>query len=206
MPLTSFTLSRVRGVADESSLERFGGAGVDWSRVTAGSDGKKRLFSLQVVGRTADGLIVPRSFSATLTSVVVASNVATATLAGHGFKVGDKLTIAGGSLAYANGTITVVSVPDANTFTYAATGSNATATGTITASYTAQAIIETDANQGALVEAKTGYGQLCGGVLYESLMPDASGTPKVIPAAYKSELVAAGCTFKYTRYSDSRAS
>ncbi|HMQ29151.1 MAG TPA: hypothetical protein PKD53_00420, partial [Chloroflexaceae bacterium] len=129
MSLTTYVLSRVRGVADESSLERAGGHQIDWAAVTAGADGEKRVTGLAVMGRRVSGKLVPRSYSVTLTSVVVAANVATATLAAHGFAVGDKLYISGGSLAYANGSITVASVPTADTFTYVATGSNATATG-----------------------------------------------------------------------------
>jgi hypothetical protein len=44
------------------------------------------------------------------------------------------------------------------------------------------------------------------GGLYENLLPDATGTPKVLPAQYKTELTAAGCTFKFHQYADSRAS
>lgn len=42
----------------------------------------------------------------------------TATLAAHGFAVGDMLAIADGTAALHNGTVSVASVPDADTFTY----------------------------------------------------------------------------------------
>ena len=206
MSLTTYVLSRVRGVADESSLERAGGHQIDWAAVTAGADGEKRVTGLAVMGRRVSGKLVPRSYSVTLTSVVVAANVATATLAAHGFAVGDKLYISGGSLAYANGSITVASVPTADTFTYVATGSNATATGTITASFQAVGMLETNAAQNAASHALSGYSLLVGGVFYENLCPDAAGDPKVIPAQYKSELVANGCSIKFAfPYADSRA-
>jgi hypothetical protein len=32
------------------------------------------------------------------------------------------------------------------------------------------------------------------------------GTPKVLPTQYKTELVNAGCTFKFRQYADTRAS
>ena len=94
----------------------------------------------------------------------------------------------------------------ADTFTYVATGSNATATGTITASFQAVGMLETNAAQNAASHALSGYSLLVGGVFYENLCPDAAGDPKVIPAQYKSELVANGCSIKFAfPYADSRA-
>lgn len=54
--------------------------------------------------------------------------------------------------------------------------------------------------------AKSGYGTYKGGVIYEALLPDATGTPKTLPAAMKTELATAGCTFKYEKISDNTAS
>lgn len=68
-------------------------------------------------------------------------------------------------------------------------------------------ILLTDANEGASEEALTGYGILVGGVLYENLLPDATGgPPKTIGSQAKTDLATAGCTFKYVNYVDSRAS
>jgi len=206
MALTSYDLSRVRPVVDESSLERTPGAQIDWADITAGSDGMKRVIQGTVMSRKASGKLTPRSTSITLTSVVVASNVATATKTNHGYSVGDQVYIAGSNLSYANGLKTVASVPDANTFTYAASGANATATGTITSNYSATHILETNATDSNNAEALTGYSALLGGVLYENLLPDATGSPKTLPPQYKTELTAAGCTFKFHQYADSRAS
>jgi hypothetical protein len=159
-----------------------------------------------VMGRRANGKLVRRGYALTLTGVVVASNVATATLAAHGLAVGDKIYVAGANLAYVNGLKTVATVADADTFTFEATGSNATATGTITASFQAVGILETNAAQNAGSHALTGYSLIVGGVLYENLCPDATGTPKAIPAQYKTELAANGCSLKFApAYSDSRA-
>jgi hypothetical protein len=204
MALTTTKLTRLRPYADESSLERAGGHQINWAAVTA-VNGVKSLKAGTVVGKKA-GKAQPCATSVTLTSVAVATNVATATLNGHGFTAGDIVTIAGANLAYANGVKTIATVPDADTFTYAATGSDATATGTITARVAAQAILETDANESAGVESLSGYSLLVGGVVLENLLPDATGgPPKALPAAYKSELTSAGCTFKYVTYADSRS-
>lgn len=206
MGLNTYYLTRARAIVDETSLERTEGAKINWSAVTADSDGAKRVKAGTVVSRRSDGKVEPRSYALTLTSVVVAANVATATKTAHGFSVGETVYISGGSLSYANGVKTIASVPDADTFTYAATGSNATATGTIVASRVATEILESDACDLNYAESHSGRATIVGGVLYENLLPDATGTPKVLPSGYKSELVTAGCTFKYRQYADSRAS
>jgi hypothetical protein len=206
MALTSYSLSRVRAVVDESSLERLPGAQIDWASITADADGAKRVKAGTVVSRKTDGKVQPRSFTLTLTSVVVATNVATATKVAHGYSVGEQIFISGANLAYVNGLKTIASVPTADTFTFEATGANATATGTIVASRVATEILETDATDLNMAESYTGYGSLVAGVLYENLLPDATGTPKVLPTQYKTELVNAGCTFKFHQYADTRAS
>jgi len=205
MGLTSYNLTRVRPVVDESSLERMPGAQINWAAITADADGAKRVKAGTVVSRRADGLVEPRSFSKTLTSVVVNTNVATVTLVGHGFSVGEQIYVSGANLAYANGLVTIATVADADTFTYAATGANATATGTIKASRVATEILENDATDKNYAEGYSGYSSLVGGVLYASLLPDATGTPKVLPAQYLTELKNAGCTFKFVQYANSQA-
>ena len=50
-----------------------------------------------------------------------------------------------------------------------------------------------------------GFGAIVGGVLFETLMPDATGSPLVLPGAYKTELKANGAGFVFQTYSDSRA-
>lgn len=206
MGLTSYNLTRVRPVVDESALERTSGAQINWAAITADSDGAKRVKAGTVVSRRSDGLVEPRAVSKTLTSVVVSSNVATVTLVGHGFAVGESIYVSGANLAYVNGIVTIATVADADTFTYAAVGSNATATGTIKASRVATEILENDATDKNYAEGYSGYSTLVGGVLFENLLPDATGTPKVLPAQYKTELKNAGCTFKFQQYANSQAS
>jgi hypothetical protein len=43
-------------------------------------------------------------------------------------------------------------------------------------------------------------------VLFENRLPDAAGTPKLLPSAFKSELNAAGLGFAFEPFADSRAS
>lgn len=72
--------------------------------------------------------------STTSGTVTKATTTATATVASHGFVVGQRLTIAGATPSTFNGVILVSTVPTANTFTYTLGSALAqTATGTITA-------------------------------------------------------------------------
>lgn len=69
----------------------------------------------------------------------------------------------------------------------------------------ATGILETNAVENDLNAALTGYGVMLGGVLYENLLPDATGAPKVLATAVKTELNAAGTGFSFEQYSDTRA-
>jgi hypothetical protein len=75
-------------------------------------------------------------------------------------------------------------------------------------SETATGILETNAVEGDRSAALSGYGVIVGGILYENLLPDATGTPAVLPTAYKTELQTAGVGmgFGFEQYADSRGS
>lgn len=69
----------------------------------------------------------------------------------------------------------------------------------------AMGILATTAIEGDRSAALGGYGVYVGGVVYEALLPDSSGSPKVLAAAIKTEFGTAGCTFKFELYTDNRA-
>lgn len=69
----------------------------------------------------------------------------------------------------------------------------------------ATGLLATTAIEGDRSAALSGYGVIVGGVIYEALLPDSSGSPKVLAAAIKTELGTAGCTFKWELYTDNRA-
>ena len=71
---------------------------------------------------------------------------------------------------------------------------------------TAFGILETDADEDSPSDAVTGYGVLRAGSFWENFLPDATGNPKVLPSAYKTELRAQGGQFIFDQYADSRAS
>lgn len=64
-------------------------------------------------------------------------------------------------------------------------------------------LLETDANELALHESASGYGVIKGGHVFENLLPDATGSPKALPSAVKTELNAAGVgSFTFEQYND----
>ena len=81
-----------------------------------------------------DACLVNGFNTVTLTSITRSGSTATATYTSHGFKAGQLVYIAGANETEYNGNQRVLTVPDANTFTFTVSGTPATpATGTITA-------------------------------------------------------------------------
>lgn len=66
-------------------------------------------------------------------------------------------------------------------------------------------ILETTAVEGDPSASRSGYGVIIGGVLYENRLPDATGTPKTLAAAVKTELKASGYAWAFEQFADSRA-
>jgi hypothetical protein len=69
----------------------------------------------------------------------------------------------------------------------------------------AKMVLATNAREDGEYGAADSYGVFLGGVLWENLMPGATGTPKVIPTAEKTELATAGCFFTFRQHRDSTA-
>jgi len=67
-------------------------------------------------------------------------------------------------------------------------------------------LLATDAVQDDPAAPLSGYGLIKGGIIYETLLPDASGSPPTLAAAIKTELQAAGVStgFVFVAYSDAR--
>lgn len=81
----------------------------------------------------------------------------------------------------------------------------------ITGSEKCTGFLETNAIEDEISAAKSGYGVIIGGVLYENLLPDATAgaTTGTLPDAYKTELVNAtnprSTGFAFEQYSDNRS-
>lgn len=68
----------------------------------------------------------------------------------------------------------------------------------------ASVVLETSATEGGPGDL-IGYGCIVGAVFLEGLMDDATGTPRALPAAYKTELKANGTGAVFQKYTDGRA-
>ncbi len=100
-------------------------------KVTADSNGDWIASAVTWAGVTPPTPTVP------VTLAALTSNVVTLTVALHGFRVGQAITVSLSDTNY-NGTYTIATVPTINTFTYALTHANigsASVTGTVTSNY-----------------------------------------------------------------------
>jgi hypothetical protein len=69
---------------------------------------------------------------------------------------------------------------------------------------TASELLKTAATEFSESDSLSGYGTYESGRFYENLLPDSTGTPRVLPAQYKTELRAAGGAWRFEQYADSR--
>ena len=76
------------------------------------------------------------------------------------------------------------------------------------ASETSIGLLEADAVYQDKSAALSGHGVIVGGVIYENLLPEASGSPATISSTFKTELQTAGVGtgFAFRQYADDRAS
>lgn len=70
---------------------------------------------------------------------------------------------------------------------------------------TAQFILETDAAEDQESNALTGFGHMADAYVFENLLPEATGSPAVLPAGWLTELRAFGGSWHVDQYADSRA-
>ena len=69
-------------------------------------------------------------------------------------------------------------------------------------SETAKYLLATFANEESPTDAATGYGVIAAASVYENLLPEASGSPKVSPSGYVTEARANGGYWMMSQYSD----
>lgn len=69
-------------------------------------------------------------------------------------------------------------------------------------SETAKYLLATFANEESDTDAATGYGVIKSAAVYENLLPEATGSPKVIASDYKTELLAQGGYWMFDQYAD----
>jgi hypothetical protein len=220
MAYTTHNVSTAGFIADVSSITRNSGRQIDWANV--GEEYREtpgNAAVLVVVG--AAGAI------ATATSVPVdalSGPIPSGTILD--FEGAGKFAILTADAAAGATSLTVEALPDAldddDEATYAGSagsGQKHLRAGTVigellgsgkisprvVTTNPATGILETDAVENNPVAALSGYGVIIGGVIYEALLPDATGTPRQLPAAFKTELDAAETTgFAWMVYSDAR--
>lgn len=73
--------------------------------------------------------------------------------------------------------------------------------------FTTIGLLETEAEELNLSNASTGFGLIIGGAVYENMLPESTGSPKVLPTVYKSELRAPGVGkgWSWHQYGDNRS-
>lgn len=74
-----------------------------------------------------------------------------------------------------------------------------------TGGVTCAGILETSADEDSSTDAASGYGFIRQGMIYENLLPNATGSPKVINSTHKTELLARGGAWVFMQYSDTTA-
>lgn len=211
MGRTNHTVSRAGFIADHHSIVRDPGRQIDWARVSTTSTADAVTATVSSAGAAANATSVPVA--------ALSGAIPSGTLLSFDTKKFAKLTAAAAKGATS---LTVEALPtalaDGDAATYAGTGRKYLPAGTVVGDLLgsgkvsprvvttnpAMGVLETDAIEGDPTAAKSGYGVIRGGALYEALLPDASGSPRVLAGAIKTELNASGTGFVFLTYSDQR--
>lgn len=196
----TYVLSTPGFVVDHDSVSLNSGRQVAWAAVppaTYGAVGQRSIPAGTIVAETEDGKLVPRVAQLTGT-ITVASGTATVTMTGHGYKVGDTVFINGTGDPDLDGTYTVATVPDANSFTFETEAADQTGTDAFT-SGDAIGILVTSAQENSRSDSLTGYGVFVGGVFYENLLPDFED------GEWETIVTELGERFSFESYQDSRS-
>jgi hypothetical protein len=214
MARTTYQPARPRFVVDEHSITRLSGRQINWALV--GEDRRQTPGQIVTVG--AAGAAIGAT-SIPVLALARALNAGTVL----DFGLGKFATVTANAPAGAVA-ITVRAIPTAvvsgDVATVAGTGAKFLPAGTvigtlldgtgkasprIVTTNPAVGILETNATDDPKsADSSTGYGVIVGGVIFENLLPEATGTPKVLATAVKTELVAAGTGFAFQQYADSR--
>lgn len=204
--------ARPAWVADWQSVDRDGGHQIDWAAVT------------EVYRETAGGIV-------TLNGAKTAGDTSLTVLA-LPVALPDNLLLdfGGGKFARVNGavaagvtSVTVDAIPTnlvgTETAIVAGSGKKTIPGGTIMeivsgakmkpaaiTGTTAHGLLAATAVEGNPVSAQSGHGLIIGGVVYENLLPEATGgPPKVLNSTLKTSLETNSKGFVYRQYGDDRA-
>jgi hypothetical protein len=220
MTRTSVDVGTPGFVVDHQSMRLNSGRQIDWAhvgeiyRTTPGTPPVSVVVG--VAGAAADATSVPvAALSAAIPSGTVLSFggqkfarlTAIAALGATALTVAalPKALVSGDTATYAGTVGSGPKVLKAGTVVGELLGSGKVSPRVVTTN-PATGILVATAIQDDRSAALSGYGVYNGGNVYEALLPDASGDPRVLASAIKTELATAGCTFQYEVYADDTAS
>lgn len=213
MGRTTTSISRPAFIVDPNSIDRNGGRQIDWTNVAA------RFYTTAVVVTTS----ATASQGATAVTVTALPGaIPSGTTLDFG---GAKFARLTADAAAGATSLTVAALPTAlasgDTATYVGpNGKRVLPAGTVVgdtlgsglisprvaSTNTAIGILETTAVEGETIAALSGYGVIVGGVVFENLLPDATGgPPATLAGGIKTELAAAGTGFSFQSYGDNRS-
>lgn len=218
-PRTTYQVSSPAFIADPHSIDRLGGGRqIDWSfvgeerRTTPGTPAV--VVVVGAAGAAGGAVSVP---VAALSAAIPSGT----TLDFGGAKFARLTAPAAAGAVALTVTALVTALVNGDTATYAGTkgsGTKMLKAGTVlgdtlggtgkmsprvVTTNPAKGILETNAFEESETNASTGYGIIAGGVLFETLLPDA--VAGVLAAGIKTELAANTKGFLFLPYSDSRA-
>lgn len=208
MGWNTYNASTPAFVADWESIDRNTGRQIDWSRVPESyKNGTK--YTIQ-----ANGAANAAATSITVDALPVDLPVGTVlnwTGAGE-FSILTAPALKGATTLAVEALDAGIEDDDQATFLVTTSNSKSIVAGTVMCqlsggkivpraarpgSETAIGLLLTNANEANRSEAKTGYGVIVGGVIYETLLPETI-------TSYKTELDAAGTAFSWQTYADNR--
>lgn len=216
MGYTTSIISRLPFVADPSSIDRNSGRQIDWDAIPDSS--RETAQTTFTVTMDASALAAATS----LTVVALPAFLPSGTVLDFGTNKYARTTAnaeAGAtSLAVAAIPTALAGTETATVVSTAYSGPKLLSAGTVVGDLAgggklrprvvttnpAIGILEVTAREDDPAAALTGYGVLIGGHFYENLLPDASGSPKVLATAIKTELNANGTGVSFEQYGDNR--
>lgn len=213
MPRVTDTISRLPFVVDPVSIDRNSGRQIDWDNVAEST----RPGAFTVTVGTGGAAIGATTVPVTALPGALPSGV-TLDFGGAKFARLTAAAAAGATSLTVTALVTALVAGDVATYTGAATGKKRLLAGTVVGSLLgggkisprvvttnpAIGILESTATEDDSFAALSGYGVLVGGVFYENLLPDATGSPATLAAAVKTELTNAGTGFSFEQYGDTR--
>jgi hypothetical protein len=216
MGRTTYTVSRPAFVVDPASIVRNSGRQIDWAAIPETYRQGVKTHTVTVGANAA-------ADATSLTVSALSQPLSAGTLLDFGGKKLARVSAyaAAGATSVAVDALGVaIASADVATVIYDKGGAKMLPAGTVVGDLAgngklrprvvttnpAIGVLETAAVEGDPSASLSGYGVIIGGALYENLLPEATGTPKVLATAVKTELNANGTGFAFEQFSDSRAS